>query len=471
VSTPPADPAASAAPASAAPDAPVSAAPSGWRAALPPGLRAWTQPAALAAFFLGVSSGFPIAMVAATLTTRLAQDGLSKSSVTAFGLVLLMYNAKLLWAPVVERVRLPLLGRLGQRRSWLILAGLGVMAATIWLGVLDPKADLGRVAIAALMVAFWGATYDIVIDGYRTELLSERELGVGAGMSQYGWRTGNFLAGSTALLVAATAGWAVAYAAATVLALPAIITGLVMGEPANRRPPPAMSGLRLAVVEPLAEFFRRQGALLVLAFVLVHKIGDTLANLSVRLLLNDLGFSNAEIAVYDVGVGLIALLVGIFVGGLLYTRFGLKRTLLWSLVLMAVSNLSFAWLATVGKSNAWLAFTFAFENFASGIGGVAFVAYISALANLSFTATQFALLSAAASVLGRVASSLGSGRLIELMGYVDFYLLTTVAALPGILLFWLMMRRGLIDRSLARPVEPRGEEGQAGGDSGARAGL
>jgi PAT family beta-lactamase induction signal transducer AmpG len=430
--------------------APATAPPApGWRAALPQGLRAWTQPAALAAFFLGVSSGFPIAMVAATLTTRLAQDGLSKSSVTAFGLVLLMYNAKVLWSPVVERVRLPLLGRLGQRRSWLLLCAMGVAASTMWLGSLDPSANLERVALAAILVAFWGATYDIVIDAYRTELLSERELGVGAGMSQYGWRTGNFLAGSTALLVAATAGWGAAYAAATVLALPAVLTGLILGEPRLRRPPPAMGGLRLAVVEPLAEFFRRHGAWLVLLFVLVHKIGDTLANLSVRLLLNDLGFSNAEIATYDVLVGLIALLVGIFVGGLLYTRFGLKKTLLWSLILMAVSNLSFAWLATVGKSNFWLAFTFAFENFASGIGGVAFVAYISALANLSFTATQFALLSAAASVLGRLASSLGSGRLIETMGYVDFYLLTTVAALPGVAIFWLMLRSGMVDRSLA----------------------
>lgn len=435
-----------AAPAAASPDMPPAA--TGWRGRLPPGLRAWTQPAALAAFFLGVSSGFPIAMIAATLTTRLAQDGLSKSSVTTFGLLLLAYNAKVFWAPLVDRLRLPLLGRLGQRRSWLLLCGLAVAAATIWLGSLDPTENLERVALAGILVAFWGATYDIVIDAYRTELLSERELGVGAGMSQYGWRTGNFLAGSLALLVAASAGWSAAYAAATVLAVPAIVTGLVLGEPRYRRPPPAMGGLRLAVVEPLAEFFRRQGAWLVLLFVLVHKIGDTLANLSVRLLLNDLGFSNAEIATYDVLVGLIALMVGIFVGGLLYTRFGLKKTLLWSLMLMALSNLSFAWLAMVGKSNFWLAFTFAFENFASGIGGVAFVAYISALANLSFTATQFALLSAAASVLGRLASSLGAGRLIESIGYVDFYLLTTLAAVPGVLLFWLMIRSGLVDRSL-----------------------
>jgi len=155
-------------------------------------------------------------------------------------------------------------------------------------------------------------------------------------------------------------------------------------------------------------------------------------------------------------------MVGIFVGGLLYTRFGVKKTLLWSLVLMALSNLSFAWLASVGKSNFWLAFTFAFENFASGIGGVAFVAYISALANLSFTATQFALLSAAASVLGRLASSLGAGRLIEAVGYVDFYLITTLAAFPGVILFWLMIRSGLVDRSL----EHRGK-----GDSAAAAGL
>ena len=185
-----------------------------------------------------------------------------------------------------------------------------------------------------------------------------------------------------------------------------------------------------------------------LLFVLLHKIGDTLANLTLRLLLNDLGFTNDEIATYDVGFGFVAMLAGIFLGGMMYAAIGMKRSVLVALALMAVSNLSFAWLASVGHSNALLAFTIGFENLASGIGGVVVVAYLSALCNLAFTATQFALLSAAASVVGRLVTGTTAGALIESLGYVQFYLLTTVVALPGLLLYLFMLRAGLIEQSL-----------------------
>src|SRR5690606_6228241 len=176
-----------------------------------------------------------------------------------------------------------------------------------------------------------------------------------------------------------------------------------------------------SIVGPFVEFLNRTGALLVLLFILVHKIGDTLANLTLRLLLNDLGYANDEIAVYDVGFGFWAFLVGIFIGGILYTRLGLKRSVLLALVLMCVSNLSFALLAAAGHSNLGLAAAIGFENLASGYGGVAVVAYFSALCNLQFTATQYALISAAASVLGRVLTGTTAGSLISAMGYVNFY--------------------------------------------------
>jgi PAT family beta-lactamase induction signal transducer AmpG len=202
------------------------------------------------------------------------------------------------------------------------------------------------------------------------------------------------------------------------------------------------------VAGPLLEFFRRSGAWLVLLFVLVHKVGDTLANLTLRLLFDDLEFGNRAIAIYDVGFGFGAFLAGIFVGGILYARLGLKQSVLLSLWLMAVSNLSFAGLAVIGNSNLTLAAAIGFENFASGIGGVVVVAYLSALCDLRFTATQYALLSAAASIVGRVLTGTTAGQLIEFMGYVNFYVLTTFAALPGIELFWLMIRSGLVDRSI-----------------------
>ena len=430
----------------------MTAVPISWRERLPAAIRPYFEPAPLAALLLGISSGFPYAMIGATLTTRLAQDGISKKSVAAFSLAFLVYNLKFLWAPAVDRVRLPLLGRYGQRRSWLWFCAIWVAAAVMFLGALDPLADLSTVALAAVMVGVAGATFDIVIDAYRIELLQPEQLGVGSGMSQYGWRIGSVSAGALALVVAGGAGWTTAYALCALFALPAVIAGVLMGEPPRRREPAPVKGLRAvlaAVVDPLAEFLRRRGALLVLLFVLLHKIGDTLANLTVRLLLNDLGFSNQEIATYDVGFGFIAYLVGIFVGGILYARMGMNRSVFFSLVLMAVSNLSFAALAAAGHSNALLAATIGFENFASGIGGVVVVAYLSALCNLSFTATQFALLSAAASIVGRLLTGTTAGALIESLGYVNFYLLTTLIALPGVLLYGWMWRAGLTDAAMA----------------------
>ncbi|MGP1282772.1 MAG: AmpG family muropeptide MFS transporter [Parasphingopyxis sp.] len=531
-----------------------------------PGVRPYLENAPLAALFLGMSSGFPFAMIGATLTTRLAQDNIEKSAVTAFALTFLAYNLKWAWAPIIDKVRIPVLGRIGQRRSWLIVIGAAVMGAVALLGNIDPTASLPAVALAAILVGVLGATFDIVIDGYRIELLEPEQLGVGSGMSQYGWRIGAAVAGALALVVAARMGWGAAYIACGLLALPAVITGLVMGEPTRkierswpefmtRTPyaifilsfplayaggvgldrwlgveilslmvivgyvfplfdltarrardigwsghvnwllvPPLAALLSILVfdwatvsgwlgggafvlypllalgaaiiawlcitptltegstqskvVGPLVEFFSREGAIIVLVFVLLHKIGDTLANLTFRLLFEDLGYTNDEIAIYDVGVGFWALLAGIFVGGMLYARLGMKISVLISLVLMAVSNFSFAGLAAIGHSNIGMALAIGFENFASGIGGVAVVAYLSALCNLKFTATHFALLSAAASILGRFLTGTTAGSLIEAMGYVNFYLLTTAAAFPGVILFWWMMRSGLVDRSL-----------------------
>ena len=418
---------------------------------LPPGVRLYFEPAPLAALFLGISSGFAFAMIGATLATRLAQHGITKSAVTAFALTFLAYNFKFLWAPMVDHVRLPLIGRLGQRRSWLWFVGVLVMAAVSFLGFADPATELYLVAIAAITVGIAGATFDIIIDAYRIELLEPRQLGAGSGMSQYGWRIGSAAAGALALVLAARVGWTTAYIACASFALPAMLAGLLMGEPPRHREPARAHGLGEAIVayfSPLVEFLRRQGALVVLAFVLIHKIGDTLANLTLRLLFQDLGFTNDEVAFYDIAIGFVALLVGVFVGGILYARLGMKRSVLISLVLMAVSNLSFAGLAAAGHTNLGMAAAVGFENFASGIGGVTVVAYLSALCNLRFTATQYALLSALASIAGRFLTGTTAGALISALGYVNFYLLTTLVALPGVLLFWFMIRSGLADVSI-----------------------
>jgi MFS transporter, PAT family, beta-lactamase induction signal transducer AmpG len=422
-----------------------------WRQRLPESVRPYVEAAPIAAFFLGVSSGFGFAMIAATLTTRLAQDGIKKSTVTAFAFTFLAFNFKWLWAPLVDTVRIPGLGRYGQRRAWLWLSGGLVMMAVVFLGSLDPKTSLPTVVAAAILVGVLAATNDVIIDAYRIELLEPRQLGVGSGMSQYGWRIGSAGAASLALVIAARADWSMAYYTCALLALPAMIVGVVMGEPVRRRPPAPVPGVLQAIVayfSPLTEFLKREGAVVVLLFVLIHKVGDTLANLTLRLLFDDLGYTNDEIAFYDVFVGFIAFLVGIFVGGALYARVGMKRAVLVSLVLMAISNFSFAALAAAGHSNLGMAGAIGFENFTSGIGGVTVVAYLSALCNLRFTATQYALLSALASIAGRFLTGTTAGALIDAMGYVSFYLLTTAIAVPGVVLFWFMIRSGLADLSI-----------------------
>jgi PAT family beta-lactamase induction signal transducer AmpG len=410
----------------------------------------------LAAFALGLSSGFPFAMIGATLTTRLAQDDIQKSTITAFTLAFLVYNLKIFWAWIVDGVRLPLIGRMGQRVSWMLVVGLLVIAATINLAMVDPATDLPGTVLAAVLVGIAGATYDIVIDAYRIETLKPYQLGTGSGMSQYGWRVGSAGAGAVALIIATRYGWSSAYVACSMFAIPAMATVLLMGEPERRQVVIARRGLGevwASIIGPFAEFFQRAGAWLVLSFILVHKIGDTLANLTFRLLFDDLGFTNDEIAIYDVGLGFWAYLIGVFIGGIAYTRMGLKRSVLVALVLMAVSNLSFAALAAAGHSNFGMAGAIGFENVASGFGGVVVVAYFSALCDLRFTASQYALISAAASVVGRFLTGTTAGALIESIGYVNFYLLTTLVALPGIVLFWWMMRVGLVDAAMGSAGE------------------
>ena len=431
-----------------------------WKSVLP-----YLEKESLAAFFVGVSSGFPYAMIGATLTTRLSQDGIEKSTITAFTLAFLVYNLKPLWAWIVDGVRIPILHRMGQRVSWMLVAGVAVMAAVFNLALVDPVNDIGATVTAAILVGIAGATFDIVIDAYRIETLQPYQLGTGSGMSQYGWRIGSTAAASLALVIAAREGWSLAYMACAALALPAMLTALILGEPKRHREPSAKKGLAeiwASIAGPFVEFFKRRGALLVILFILLHKIGDTLGQLVLRLLLDDMGYSNDEIALYDVGVGFWAYLIGIFVGGVLYAKMGMKRSVLLALILMGVSNASYAVLAAYGHTGVGLAFTQGFENFASGIGGVVVVAYFSALCDLRFTAAQYALITAATSVVGRVLTGTTAGTLVEQMGYVNFYWLTTAAAVPGIVLFWWMSRAGFVDSSMGTAGEVGEGDARAG---------
>ena len=245
----------------------------GWRNwLLPQSVRPYVEAEPLAAFFLGISSAFPFALIGATLTTRLAQDGISKGAVTAFALTFLAYNFKFLWAPLIDNVKLPIIGRFGQRRSWLWVISLLVILAVTFLGVVDPNRALSTVAIAAISLGVLGATLDIIIDAYRIELLEPYQLGTGSGMSQYGWRIGAASTGALALILAGRFGWSIAYISCAVFALPAILVGVFMGEPKRHFEPVAITGLSHALINyfnPLIEFIKRLGAWLVLSFVLI----------------------------------------------------------------------------------------------------------------------------------------------------------------------------------------------------------
>jgi MFS transporter, PAT family, beta-lactamase induction signal transducer AmpG len=411
------------------------------------GIKPYLTKPALAALAFGISSGFPYTLLAATLTQWLSEEGITRKAVAIFSWVLFTYNLKIFWAPFVDNVKLPILSKfLGQRQSWLVVASIALVAAIFNLAMQSPKLDLKFFAISAILVGIAGATFDIVIDAFRIELLKSNEQGVGAAMSQYGWRMGSLITSNIVLTIAAASSWKFGYMAASSVVLFGVIAGLWIGEPpAREKAMAAVAGdswIKRTVFDPLSDFFTRPGAWIVLLFILFHKIGDTLGQLMVRNMLVDLQFTKAEIKWADVNFGTLCLLIGIFLGGVLYARLGMRKSVLISLVLMMVSNASFAALAAAGHNVPMLAAAMGFENFASGVGGVAVVAYLSSLCNLAFTATQFALFSAAASILGRFLTGAFAGSLIDSYGFVNFYLLTTVAALPGVLLFGYLWKAG-----------------------------
>jgi len=443
----------------------------------------YLRPRLIAIFFLGISSGFPLTLLISTLGYWFAQEGVSTGTIGLFSAMQTPYALKFLWSPLVDRVRLPGLARLvGQRRAWLLASQALLAGAIIALAGHDPTQAIERMAVFAFLTALMSATQDIVIDAYRIEILSPRELGPGSGMIQFGYRTGNLIAGAGALMLATTLGWPATFALMALLVLCGAIAALLAGEPprhdpegaeaaeakaesylARRAPLPglaerAAAWLYSAVVAPFVEFLSRRWAVLILVFVVVYKIGDAMGQVMMAPLLVDLGFSNEEIAWANKMVGFVALILGTMLGGGLAYMVGMFRALLITGVAMMVTNLMFAWLATQGDAIWLLAVSVGFENFASGMGLAVFVTYLSGLCNLAFTATQYALLSSLASA-GRTWLAAPSGFLADAVGWAPFYVLSTVAAVPGLILLWLLWRLGFRVRERG-DSQPPGHSGQ-----------
>jgi len=425
-----------------------------------------------AIFFLGISSGLPLALVLGTLSIWMAREGVDKTTVGLFSAVTLPYVLKFLWAPVIDRIRFPLLTCvLGQRRGWTVATQLALMAGIAAMAMTDPAANPGLMALFALLVAFCSASQDVVIDAYRVELLEEGKIGAGVSTVVLGYRLGMLMSGAGALYLTGAFDWSHVYLIMAALMLIGLVTILLSREPVHgadaetvareRRVAdylaqrPELSGRRAAVlawfysavVSPFVDFMTRPQWLAILLFVVLYKLGDSMAGVMTGYFLVELNFSNAEIAFAGKVVGIGASILGFIVGGWLIDRKGM----LWALWICGgvqmLSNLMFAVQAQVGYDTGLLAVVVGVENLAGGMGTAALVAYLTSLCNLTYTATQYALLSAVASV-GRTFLAAPAGRLAEMVDWASFFLITTVAALPGlVLLLWLTIahRRKMAD--------------------------
>ena len=430
----------------------------------------YRNPRVIAILFLGFSSGLPLALTGQTLSLWLKDEGLSLTAIGLFAAVGTPYALKFLWAPVMDKARIPGLTRLlGRRRSWLIVTQVALIAATLALGFSGPAANIGVTAMLAVAVAFASASQDIVVDAYRVEILEEHQFAAGAAAIVFGYRVGMLVSGAGALYLASAVAWPLVYAAMAVLVLVGVATVLLNPEPELRETSesiaredevrvwlaqrPHLSGpigaavawLYIAVVCPFAEFMARPAWVAILLFVILYKFGDSLAGVMTFPFLDDIGFTKIDIANVAKVFGFAATLAGLALGGALMAGLGLYRSLWICGVLQLVSNLMFAVQAMVGADITLLALTIGLENLAGGMGTAVFVAYLSSLCNVAYTATQYALLSSFM-VVARTWLSSSGGALAEWLDWIGFFLLTTGAAVPGLMLLWWLGRSGMAMR-------------------------
>ncbi len=382
----------------------------------------------LVALLMGFSSGLPLLLTGSVLQAWMTDEGVDLGTIGLFALVGLPYTLKFLWAPLMDRFSLPLLGR---RRGWLILVQLLLMVSIAALGWTQPAQSPFTVAIVAWLVTFFSSSQDIVIDAYRRESLSDRELGLGSSLYVNGYRVGLLLASGGGLILADFISFSMVYQIMAAGMLVGVMTTLFAPEPVNVGGIPAT--LREAVIQPFMDYFRRHHALLVLLFILLYKVGDTMAShMSIPFYL-DIGFSKTEIGTVVKLFGFWATIIGSILGGLVILRSGIYRALWGFGILQALSTAGFAVLAEVGYSLPLLAGVIAFENLSAGMGTAAFVAFMASITNRKFTATQYALLS---SLMGipRVIVAAPTGYMAASFGWFPFFVFCSLVAIPGLLL-------------------------------------
>ena len=405
---------------------------------------------------LGFSAGLPLLLVLGTLSFRLREAGIDRSTIGFLSWVGLAYGFKWVWSPLVDRLPLPLLTRwLGRRRSWLLLAQLTVVAGLIGMALFDPQVALEPVVWCALVVAFASATQDIALDAFRIESADTQHQAALAATYQTGYRLAMIWAGAGVLWVAARAAgtseaaymhtaWQVAYLVMAASMSLGVLTVLLSPEPAPRDMPPARNAtewLRSALFEPFAEFIRRYRwqAALILGLIAIYRISDVVMGIMANPFYVDMGYTKDEVAAVTKVFGVIMTLAGAFIGGVLSMRLGVMRILMLGAVLSALTNLLFAWLATRGHDLTALVWVISADNLASGIASAAFIAYLSSLTNVNYSATQYALFSSMMLLAPKWLAGF-SGVYVDAHGYETFFSSTALLGAPVLLLVWLASR-------------------------------
>ena len=416
----------------------------------------YLEPASLRMLTLGFSAGLPLLLVLGTLSFWLREAGVDRTTIGYLSWVGLAYAFKWVWAPLVDRLPLPLLTRtLGRRRSWLLLSQAMVMAGLAGMAFNDPRVALAPMVWCALAVAFGSATQDIALDAFRIESADTERQAALAATYQTGYRLAMIWAGAGVLWVAARAelagvtgyqqgAWKTAYLVMAASMLVGTVTVLLSREPAPRPLPPARNALewlRGALIDPFADFLSRYRwhAVLILALIAVYRISDVVMGIMANPFYVDMGYSKDEVAAVTKVFGVLMTLAGAFLGGVLALRIGVMRVLMLGAVLSAASNLLFAWLGTRGHDLTGLVFVISADNLAGGIASAGFIAYLSGLTNVQYSATQYALLSSVMLLLPKWLAGF-SGRFVDANGYTEFFIGTALLGLPVLLLVALVSR-------------------------------
>lgn len=430
-------------------------------------LRVYLEPASLRMFALGFSAGLPLLLVLGTLSFRLREAGLDRTTIGYLSWVGLAYAFKWCWAPLVDRLPIPLLTRwLGRRRSWLLLSQGLIMASLVGMALSDPRTELTLVVWCALAVAFASATQDIALDAFRIESADVRHQGALAATYQTGYRLAMIWAGAGVLWIAARAevapavavagvvaapgvlyqqaAWTTAYLVMAVSMLVGVLTVLFSREPVRVALPPSKNAadwLRSALVEPFADFLKRYGrqALLILALIGVYRISDVVMGIMANPFYVDMGYTKDEVAAVTKVFGVIMTLVGAFIGGALSLKLGVMRVLMLGAILSAASNLLFAWLAVHGHDVTALVLVISADNLSAGVASAAFIAYLSGLTNIQYSATQYALFSSMMLLAPKWLAGY-SGVFVDAYDYPTFFIATACLGVPVLLLIWLATR-------------------------------